>query len=59
MRTMRKIELARWSLECLQPEMPSLRGTDMQEHAVNEYQQGIAGRENRGEYFGLGEVWRL
>ena len=57
MLSMRKVELARRSLECLQPEMPSLRGTDMQKHAVNEHHKRSAGRTDRGDYFGLGEVW--
>lgn len=57
LRAVRKVELARRALECLQPEVPSLRGEDMQKHATNEHHQRSAGRTNRGEYFGLGEVW--
>jgi hypothetical protein len=55
--SVRKIELAARALECVQPEMPSLRGADMQEHATAKNQQRSAGRTNRGEYFGLGQVW--
>lgn len=57
MLSVRKIELARRALECVQPEMPSLRSADMQEHATNEHHKRSAGRKDRGEYFGLGEVW--
>ena len=57
MLSVRKIELAARALECVQPEMPSLRGADMREHATSQNQQGSAGRTNRGEYLGLGQVW--
>jgi hypothetical protein len=57
LRSMRKIELAKRALECVQPKVPSLRGADMQEHATFKNQRGKAGRTHRGEYFGLGEVW--
>lgn len=57
MPVMRKIELAKRALECLQPEMPSLRNTDMQEHATNQHHKRSARRTYRGEYLGLGEVW--
>lgn len=57
MLSMRKVELAKREMECVQPEVPSLRSTDMQEHAIAKNHQRSAGRTNRGEYFGLGEVW--
>jgi hypothetical protein len=59
MLSVRKIKLARRALECVQPKMPSLRGADMQEHAINEHQRRRAGCTDRGEYFGLGEVWNI
>jgi hypothetical protein len=57
MLAMRKIEMARRSLECVQPEVPTLRSEDMREHAPTKNNRAGAGRTNRSEHFRLGEVW--
>jgi hypothetical protein len=57
MLSMRKVELARREMECVQPEVPSLRGADMQEHALAKNHRTGEGRTDQGEHIGLGEVW--